>query len=92
MIEYLYVLTSLVVESIYAEIFALTKTWSPNWISYINNLPCLLSLYCSGDVEHTHLVKGLDYALLNKVRSEIKKPDAGDDGDGKPRWLSQNCL
>ncbi|KAH7847638.1 hypothetical protein Vadar_028401 [Vaccinium darrowii] len=40
------------------------------------------------DVEHTHLVKGLDYALLNKVRSEIdKKPDAGDDDDddGKSR-------
>ncbi|EFJ13876.1 hypothetical protein SELMODRAFT_424142 [Selaginella moellendorffii] len=30
----------------------------------------------SSDVEHTHLVKGLDYALLNKVRSEIdKKPE-----------------
>lgn len=43
------------------------------------------SKYLGGDVEHTHLVKGLDYALLNKVRSEIKKPDAGDDGDGKPR-------
>lgn len=41
---------------------------------------------CPGDVEHTHLVKGLDYALLNKVRSEIdKKPDAGDDTDGKSR-------
>ena len=40
----------------------------------------------SGDLEHTHLVKGLDYALLNKVRSEIdKKPDGGDDIDGKSR-------
>ncbi|EOY30152.1 PREDICTED: suppressor of mec-8 and unc-52 protein homolog 2 [Theobroma cacao] len=44
------------------------------------------SKYLGGDVEHTHLVKGLDYALLNKVRSEIdKKPDAGEDGDGKSR-------
>ncbi|XP_054794325.1 suppressor of mec-8 and unc-52 protein homolog 2-like [Prosopis cineraria] len=44
------------------------------------------SKYLGGDVEHTHLVKGLDYALLNKVRSEIdKKPDTGDDVDGKPR-------
>ncbi|KAJ7980518.1 suppressor of mec-8 and unc-52 protein-like 2 [Quillaja saponaria] len=44
------------------------------------------SKYLGGDVEHTHLVKGLDYALLNKVRSEIdKKPDAGDEIDGKPR-------
>ncbi|KAL5786518.1 hypothetical protein ACOSQ2_008910 [Xanthoceras sorbifolium] len=41
------------------------------------------SKYLGGDVEHTHLVKGLDYALLNKVRSEIdKKPDAGDEADG----------
>lgn len=40
--------------------------------------------YVLGDVEHTHLVKGLDYALLNKVRSEIdKKPDVGDDADEK---------
>lgn len=31
-------------------------------------------------------MKGLDYALLNKVRSEIdKKPDAADDADGKSR-------
>lgn len=44
------------------------------------------SKYLGGDVEHTHLVKGLDYALLNKVRSEIdKKPDAGDEADGKSR-------
>lgn len=39
-------------------------------------------------MEHTHLVKGLDYALLNKVRSEIvKKPDAVDDVDGKSRYF-----
>ncbi|KAK7281345.1 hypothetical protein RIF29_09243 [Crotalaria pallida] len=44
------------------------------------------SKYLGGDVEHTHLVKGLDYALLNKVRSEIdKKPEAGDDVDFKSR-------
>ncbi|CAN1136093.1 Suppressor of mec-8 and unc-52 protein homolog 2 [Linum perenne] len=41
------------------------------------------SKYLGGDVEHTHLVKGLDYALLNKVRSEIGKSDAGDDADDK---------
>lgn len=40
-------------------------------------------------MEHTHLVKGLDYALLHKVRSEIdKKPDGGDDEEGKSRYLS----
>ncbi|KAK9274817.1 hypothetical protein L1049_022069 [Liquidambar formosana] len=44
------------------------------------------SKYLGGDVEHTHLVKGLDYALLVKVRSEIdKKPDVGDEADGKSR-------
>ncbi len=26
--------------------------------------------YLGGDVKHTHLVKGLDYALLQKVRSQ----------------------
>ncbi|GBP66489.1 Protein Red [Eumeta japonica] len=30
------------------------------------------SKYLGGDMEHTHLVKGLDYALLKKVRSEIQ--------------------
>lgn len=29
------------------------------------------SKYLGGDLRHTHLVKGLDYALLQKVRSEI---------------------
>ncbi|KAL7136932.1 hypothetical protein ABFS83_10G062400 [Erythranthe nasuta] len=44
------------------------------------------SKYLGGDVEHTHLVKGLDFALLNKVRSEIdKKPDGGDEIDGKSK-------
>ncbi|PIA33164.1 hypothetical protein AQUCO_04200136v1 [Aquilegia coerulea] len=44
------------------------------------------SKYLGGDVEHTHLVKGLDYALLHKVKSEIdKKPDVGDETDGKSR-------
>lgn len=28
--------------------------------------------YLGGDVEHTHLVKGLDYALLVKIRDEEK--------------------
>lgn len=29
------------------------------------------SKFLGGDLQHTHLVKGLDYALLQKVRSEI---------------------
>lgn len=30
------------------------------------------SKYLGGDMEHTHLVKGLDYALLQKVKAEIQ--------------------
>lgn len=30
------------------------------------------SKFLGGDMQHTHLVKGLDYALLQKVRSEIQ--------------------
>ena len=28
--------------------------------------------YLGGDIDHTHLVKGLDYSLLNKIRNETK--------------------
>ena len=31
------------------------------------------SKYLGGDMEHTHLVKGLDYALLEKIRSEAER-------------------
>lgn len=40
----------------------------------------------TGDVEHTHLVKGLDLALLNKVRSEIDKKADAEDDSGKTRY------
>ncbi|KAI9361648.1 RED-like protein N-terminal region-domain-containing protein [Zopfochytrium polystomum] len=33
------------------------------------------SKYLGGDVKHTHLVKGLDFALLKKVRNEIGKAE-----------------
>lgn len=29
------------------------------------------SKFLGGDMEHTHLVKGLDFALLQKVRADI---------------------
>ncbi|PVH61394.1 hypothetical protein PAHAL_3G023800 [Panicum hallii] len=49
------------------------------------------SKYLGGDLEHTHLVKGLDYALLHKVRSEIeKKPDAEDGKDAKSRSTKED--
>ena len=37
------------------------------------------SKFLGGDMEHTHLVKGLDYALLQKVRCEIETLDEEDD-------------
>lgn len=37
------------------------------------------SKYLGGDLEHTHLVKGLDFALLNKVRTEITKQQRVED-------------
>ncbi|KAF8983448.1 hypothetical protein BGZ52_000887 [Haplosporangium bisporale] len=33
------------------------------------------SKFLGGDVEHTHLVKGLDFALLNKMRQDDKDKD-----------------
>mgnify|MGYP003385248093 CR=1 FL=1 len=32
--------------------------------------------YLGGDFEHTHLVKGLDFAFLQKVKSQQAKPDS----------------
>ncbi|XP_064481605.1 protein Red-like [Ornithodoros turicata] len=37
------------------------------------------SKFLGGDMEHTHLVKGLDYALLQKVRSEIQNKEKEDE-------------
>lgn len=37
------------------------------------------SKYLGGDMEHTHLVKGLDYALLDKVRAEINSKETQDE-------------
>lgn len=54
------------------------------------------SKYLGGDVEHTHLVKGLDYALLVKIREEEKERvrhvlEVGGAGDEYP-WESQYYL
>ncbi|UJR30421.1 hypothetical protein I4U23_017956 [Adineta vaga] len=40
------------------------------------------SKFLGGDLEHTHLVKGLDYALLQKVRTEIGQDDFDNDQQG----------
>ena len=34
------------------------------------------SKFLGGDIEHTHLVKGLDFALLQKMRSELAADEA----------------
>ncbi|KAG9283945.1 hypothetical protein G9A89_005452 [Geosiphon pyriformis] len=39
------------------------------------------SKYLGGDTEHTHLVKGLDFALLAKVRNELQQEDPSAEGD-----------
>jgi len=39
------------------------------------------SKFLGGDIAHTHLVKGLDYALANKMREEDKKRERLDPGD-----------
>ena len=39
------------------------------------------SKYLGGDMEHTHLVKGLDYALLQKVRSELDSKEVDNDDE-----------
>ncbi|XP_028418959.1 protein Red-like, partial [Dendronephthya gigantea] len=48
------------------------------------------SKFLGGDMEHTHLVKGLDFALLQKVRSEITAQEYTDEdlmkkGKHKPK-------
>lgn len=54
-----------------------------NEIAAIASVDIEMSKYLGGDVAHTHLVKGLDYALLSKVRGELgstvgEAPAAGD--------------
>ncbi len=39
--------------------------------------------FLGGDVEHTHLVKGLDYALLAKTREQLMQESEENDGDKK---------
>ena len=50
------------------------------------NMDAEQTKYLGGDEEHTHLVKGLDYALLRKVRSETEKKSAAHkEGDSDQR-------
>lgn len=39
----------------------------------LNGISVEESKFLGGDVDHTHLVKGLDYALLQKVRYPVEK-------------------
>eukprot|EP00123_Amoebidium_parasiticum_P009148 comp19280_c0_seq1/m.22106 comp19280_c0_seq1/g.22106 ORF comp19280_c0_seq1/g.22106 comp19280_c0_seq1/m.22106 type:complete len:564 (-) comp19280_c0_seq1:90-1781(-) len=39
--------------------------------------------YLGGDLEHTHLVKGLDYALLQKVKADLREQSKAGDSEGE---------
>ncbi|XP_054162018.1 protein Red-like [Oppia nitens] len=45
------------------------------------------SKFLGGDMEHTHLVKGLDYALLHKVKAEINNKEKDEKDTQKERQL-----
>ena len=51
------------------------------------------SKFLGGDLEHTHLVKGLDFALLKKVRQDLREKDGGGAPGGglseEPRFRSE---
>ena len=53
------------------------------------------SKFLGGDIEHTHLVKGLDYALLQKIRDDLTNAAEGepmnedDDADAEWVWRSK---
>lgn len=52
------------------------KGHNPDYADKLNQMASMdaeTSKYLGGDVEHTHLVKGLDYALLVKIRDEEKQ-------------------
>lgn len=51
------------------------------------------SKYLGGDVEHTHLVKGLDYALLVKIRDEEREKQRvqTEVGPVMTGWLASLC-
>jgi len=54
----------------------------PGQASYdVHRMTIENSKFLGGDVEHTHLVKGLDFALLQKVRSEQAKKDREEDDE-----------
>ena len=54
------------------------------------------SKYLGGDMEHTHLVKGLDYALLDKViwrcYVQIEKIAKDDESEWKDILISHCCI
>ncbi|CAM9375169.1 unnamed protein product, partial [Choristocarpus tenellus] len=52
------------------------KGANPDYADKLNRLAEMdaeTSKYLGGDLEHTHLVKGLDYALLVKIREEERQ-------------------
>ncbi|KAJ3076186.1 hypothetical protein HDU98_005070 [Podochytrium sp. JEL0797] len=47
------------------------------------------SKFLGGDVEHTHLVKGLDFVLLKKLKSELKQPTTNNDEENADAFLDR---
>eukprot|EP00903_Cladosiphon_okamuranus_P018227 g16766.t1 len=68
------------------------KGHNPDYADKLNQMASMdaeTTKYLGGDVEHTHLVKGLDYALLVKIREEERQQQmealegaGGDDRNG----------
>ena len=53
-------------------------------INEIIKLDAEKTKYLGGDIDHTHLVKGLDYTLLRKVKEQLETYQRQDhNGDGK---------
>ena len=47
--------------------------YDPESINAVSMLDVEKSKFLGGDVDHTHLVKGLDYALLRKMRHDVEQ-------------------
>lgn len=55
------------------------KGQNPDYADKLNQMASMdaeTTKYLGGDIEHTHLVKGLDYALLVKIRDEERHRQA----------------
>ncbi|XP_015763174.1 PREDICTED: protein Red-like [Acropora digitifera] len=66
--------------------------WSRNTAAERRRQAIQESKFLGGDMEHTHLVKGLDFALLQKVRSEIAEDEEEDEELNVKKMLSNRVF